>query len=224
MLLLVLHLGVATVKRFILPSSIASALDVTEILRQLNDEPGLENQRLIVVNEPSPLLGYFPYIQAFQGDPLPLGMRVLSPGFAPLDVTRTGESTLHIESQSENLFTIVERPSNPAVSSVYMNMRICDAFLPTGFQPQEGEQLRLGYDVVRITKTGKDGLPKGVEITFPVPLRDSSLRVVILGLGGQFLRPVRPLTGGGRYRAHPRPLLRARRLRVQQKIASFREP
>src|SRR5208282_1461862 len=70
------------------------------------DWPNIENENVIVVNHPCPLeTAYVPAYKAYHHQLLPRTLRVLVPGCTGLDVQRTDDKTLVIQSRGSNIFS-----------------------------------------------------------------------------------------------------------------------
>ena len=70
------------------------------------DWPNIENENVIVVNDPCPLESvYVPAYKAYHHQLLPKTLRVLVPGCTSFDVQRTDDKTLVIQSQGSNIFS-----------------------------------------------------------------------------------------------------------------------
>jgi len=76
-------------------------------LNDLGDSPNMENENVIVVNEPCfwIALAYAPSYKAYHRQPLPKTMRALVPGCTSFDVQRTDDKTLVIQSKAPDIFS-----------------------------------------------------------------------------------------------------------------------
>jgi hypothetical protein len=159
--------------------SVVSAFNATvESNLQVGADPEIANQDLIIVNAPSPFdFIYFSLLRADQAAPLPHATRILAPGFAPLEVVRTGEKTLLVRAQSGNLLSPATSSQKMLWHRVYAYKRCNDIFFRAGrFSTQESKQVLLTGLVIKVSRVGEDSLPREVSFQFAVPLEDHSLR------------------------------------------------
>jgi hypothetical protein len=82
------------------------ALFFARINQPPRDWPDIENQNVIAINFPVPLIsGYVPGYKAYYHQPLPRTVRALAPAGTGLTVQRTDDRTLVIRSQGPDLFS-----------------------------------------------------------------------------------------------------------------------
>ena len=176
LVLLVSNVGVAGVGRLAMPEVASYANDVRESMLQVGSDPELENQGLVIVNSPSPLLFlYFPFLRDEQAAPLPRTTRVLAPAFAPLEVVRTDENTLVVSTRSSSLLSMQPPPRWVPGHTVYTLWRINDTIGAKGFSKQGSEPISLPDVVIEVSNFDEEGLPKEATFRFAVPLADPAL-------------------------------------------------
>ncbi len=132
-----------------------------------------EQQDLIIVNTPNPACFLCdPFIRAHEARPLPRGIRMLTPGFGPLHVVRTGPRRLVIRSVAQSLFDC-ERGDR--VDFVFFYHYLSD--VRSRQHPlRVGQQISLPRMQVEILAVDERGFPVEVAFDFDVPLEDASLR------------------------------------------------
>lgn len=132
-----------------------------------------EQQDLIIVNSPNPAgLLYDPFIRAHEGRPLPRGIHMLTPGFGPVHVVRTGARRLVVRSVSQSLFDC--EPGN-RVDFVFFYHYLSD--VRSRQHPlRVGQRISLPRMEVEVLTVDERGFPVEAAFEFDVPLEDSSLK------------------------------------------------
>jgi hypothetical protein len=178
LILITLHMVVTVPSRFIVPSVVSFFYANAESNLQVDTDPGIANQDLIIVNAPSPFdFIYFSLLRAEQAAPLPRATRILAPGFTPFEIVRTGEETILIRAKSGNLLSPATSSQMVLWHRVYAYRRCNDIFFRAErFSRQESERILLTGLVIEVSRVGEDGLPREVSFQFAVPLEDPSLR------------------------------------------------
>jgi len=138
------------------------------------DLSGVQEQDLVIVNAPNPFsLFFMPVYRAHQGQALPKGLRVLSPGFALMKVTREDLRTLRLRAESGNLFSgRQERPFHV----VHMYETFNEGFRHKNYPLHAGDVVEMPRMKVEVTEVDREGLPVEVVFRFAAPLEDGSLR------------------------------------------------
>jgi len=171
--LLLIHLPIAAANRIAAPKVTSMIIDELKSTMDVGLLTGSENQDLVIINAPNPAsFIYIPFSRAYEGKPLPQAIRVLAPGFVPLEVTRTGEKTLMLRTQSSNFLTC---PQNRELDFVYFYENFSD--VRSVKNPlRAGDRIELPRLFVKVITADNDVFPTEVLFTFAVSLDDSSLR------------------------------------------------
>lgn len=167
------HVVLAGAGRIAQPKTIEFIQSRFESTMQIGSPPDLENQDLIVVNAPNPFsFIYISTFRAHQGQSLPRAIRILAPGFSPLEITRTDENTLLLEARSGNLLSYQKRVGSPFV---YFYKHYNDAFRDKRFPLRPGKKVVLPRLTVEVIAVDNNGQPTKASFRFAVSLDDSSL-------------------------------------------------
>jgi hypothetical protein len=172
-LLLIVHLPVAAGARISTPIMTSFLAKNVKSTMEIGSLEGSENQDLVVVNAPNPAsFLYMPFLRAYEGQPLPRAIRVLAPGFGPLEIIRTGDNSVVLRARGGNLLTGREKDS---IDFVYFYRYVSDVRSASHpLQPGDRVELpRMSADVIAVDESG---VPTEVLFKFPVSLEDSSLR------------------------------------------------
>jgi hypothetical protein len=163
-ILMVVHVGFAAPFQLLMNAAVASQESLyADPPRSLPEDPELEHQRLVVVNQPSAFYGqYVLLIRRFDGKPAPTRMLMLAPGTTSLVLERSSESALTIEAEDGWL--------GSAFDNVYRSA--AKPFL-------ESYQVTLSDVRIQLVETTLDGRPKKVRFVFARELEDESLRWVL---------------------------------------------
>jgi hypothetical protein len=153
-----------------------------------------EQQDLVIVNAPNPAcLLCDPFIRAQEGRPLPRGIRMLAPGFGPVQVSRTEPRRLVVRSVSQTLFDC-ERGNRMDV--VFFYRYLSDVRGPR-HPLQAGQRIFLPRMQVEILAVDARGLPVEVAFDFDVPLEDPALKWLLWDWDDGVYRPFDlPAIGG----------------------------
>jgi hypothetical protein len=136
----------------------------------------LTNKTLVVVNAPHPMLFLgLPFFRAYWNEPLPERTRLLAPGFAPLEITRTGERSLLVKATTGNILSTdaARKDFKPNLANLYHHFN--SLFRPEDLPFQVGEQVGLGDMWVEVVKVDSNGQPTQVLFHFAVSLDDPAL-------------------------------------------------
>ena len=105
-LLILAHVPGAIAGRVVMVKATPFVFNLLKGAASLGDLPDAENKNVIIVNAPCPLAGIcVPAYKAYYHRPLPKTLRALVPGCTSLDVQRTDDKTLVIESKAPNIFS-----------------------------------------------------------------------------------------------------------------------
>lgn len=172
-MLLLIHLPMAGVGRLTAPKVTSLVVDEVKSTMEIGSLPGLENQDLVIVNAPNPAsFIYMPFLRAYEGQPLPRAIRVLAPGFGPLEVFRTGKKALVLRARSGNLLTCKQ---GKRLNFVYLYEYLSD--VRSSEHPlRVGDRIGLPRFSVEVIAVDDDGFPAEALFTFAVLLDDPSLR------------------------------------------------
>jgi hypothetical protein len=133
---------------------------VDSFLASLGNEPSLAAQRLVVVNAAEPLnTSYLLLERVGRHQVAPRAVLGMAPGFLAMDVTRTGASTLTVQSDGPLDYLLV----NSLTHEVDLTL---------------GKVIQLSDVRIEVTHVLPDGNADAAEFHFAKPLEDPSLRFV----------------------------------------------
>lgn len=168
------HIVLAVVGRVASPVTVSQTRAQFRATMDVGDLPGVQDQDLVIVNAPNPFsLFFMPPYRAHLGQPLPNGLRVLSPGFALIKVAREDQQTLRLRAESGNLFS--GRQKRP-FHVVYLYETFNEGFRHKNYPLRAGDVVEMPRMKVEVVEVDREGLPVEVVFRFAVPLDDASLR------------------------------------------------
>jgi hypothetical protein len=164
-LLILAHVPGAIAGRVVMVRATPLVFNLLEGAVSLGDSPDAENKNVIVVNSPCPLTGIcVPAYKAYYHRPLPKTLRALAPGCTSLDVQRTDDKTLVIQSKAPNLFSCDDvGPIHLAYLCRFGNF-IGDP------QCKKGDRYELGGLTVEVLESDASGLASRVAFRFDTSL------------------------------------------------------
>jgi len=170
------HVGVAGVARIRAPKTMSFVFDTFYSTIEVGQAVDLTDKTVVVVNAPYPFLFLgMPVLRAYWNQPIPERIRLLAPGFAPLEIARTGEKTLRVKAQTGNLLSpdTSRRDFKPNIAYFYYEFN--SLFRPHDLPFEVGERIELNDMSVEVIELDNDGQPTEILIDFAVPLDDPSL-------------------------------------------------
>lgn len=133
----------------------------------------LPSDDLVVVNAPNPIAFlYDPYKSAYEGRSLPRAIRMLAPGFGPIEVVRTDARRLVLRSVSESFF---DCRRGKVMDYVFFYRCLSDV-RGAGHPFHVGQRILLPRLDVEVLAVDERGLPLEMAFTFDVSLEDASLK------------------------------------------------
>lgn len=171
-LLMLAHVPGAIAERIIAARSIQFDSDLVKGLAEFGDVPDVENKDVIVVNAPSPLLlFYVPSHKAYYHRSLSRSLRSLAPGCTSLDVQRTDDKTLVIQSRGPNIFSCDD------AGPVHLAYGLSTFTLVAGErQCKKGDCYDVGGVRVEVLETDAAGMPVRVAFHFGAALESGNYR------------------------------------------------
>jgi hypothetical protein len=171
---LLLHIPIPAAARIIAPKVPALVHERVVIpTMNIGSRPGLENQDVVIVNSPSPLMLFFmPSFRAHHRKPLPRAVWQLAPAFGPLEITRIDGKILLLQAENNNIFDLQQAGG---LHLAHVHKATNGLFRHEGFRLQPGEQVALPRLTVEVVSVDDDGMLAKVLFHFAVPLEDSSL-------------------------------------------------
>jgi hypothetical protein len=167
------HLVFATVTRVFaarLTSTLEERVARTMAIRPAEARP---DQDLVIVNAPNPTsFLYDPYAAAYEGQALPRGVRVLAPGYGPVEVTRTTPRRVVIRSTADSL---LDCERGRRMDFVFFYRYLSDVRGP-GHPLRIGDRVAVPRMTVEVLDVDERGLPVEVECAFETDLHDGALR------------------------------------------------
>ena len=165
-LLILMHVPGAIAGRVAMVKATPFVFNLLKGATTLGDSPDAENKNVIVVNAPCPLAAVcVPSYKAYYHRPLPKTLRALVPGCTSLDVQRTDDKTLVIQSQAPDIFFCDDvGPIRGAYA--------CRAFNLLVGKPKckKGDRYALDGLTVDVLKSDVSGLPSRVAFRFNTSL------------------------------------------------------
>jgi hypothetical protein len=150
----------------------AASIVFAQINQPPRDWPNIENQNVIAINCPVPLLsGYVPGYKAYYHQPLPRTVRMLTPGCTSLNVQRADDKTLVIRSQGPDLFSCDDvGPAHAAYLFSTSNLLLCTPHC------KKGDRYELGNLTVEVLESNAAELPSCVAFRFDTSLDSLDFR------------------------------------------------
>ena len=174
--LLFIHIVITGGTRVIMPGRISSIFNTFYSTVDVGSQPDIENKTVVVVNAPHPFLFLgLPVMRAYEDKALPEGIRVLAPGFVPLEITRTGEKTLLLKAQTGNILSPETSRKDFKPHFVYFYNEFNSLFRSEDLPFQTGEQVELTGMSVEVIDVDRVGQPAEAQFRFAVSLDDPSL-------------------------------------------------
>jgi len=170
------HVGVAAMARIRAPKSTSFIFDTFYSTIKIDPSADLTDRTVVVVNAPYPFLFLgLPVLRAYWNQPIPEGIRLLAPGFTPLEITRTGEKTLLLKAQTNNLLSpdVTRKAFKPNIAYFYYQFN--SLFRPHDLPFEAGEKIELNDMSVEVIGIDSAGQPTEIQFHFAVPLDDPSL-------------------------------------------------
>jgi len=172
-LLLIVHLPMAAIARISTPIMTSFLVNNVKSTMEIGSPKGLEDQDLVVVNAPNPsAFLYMPFLRAYEGQPLPRAIRVLAPGFGPLEIARTNANSVVLRARGNSLLTCRDEDK---IDFTYFYRYVSDV-RASKHPLQPGDRVELPRMSAEVIDVDESGLPVEVLFKFAVSLEDSSLR------------------------------------------------
>lgn len=169
-ILLLAHVPGAIAGRIIASSAITFGFKGINYLCDFGDVPGAENKNVIVINAPCQyLLAAAPFYKVYHHQPLPKSMRLLAPGCTGLNIERTDDRTLVIQSQGPDIFSCDDKGLfNIGYAFQGFNLAVCSPMC------RQGERYGLGCVNVEVLQVDSAHLPSLVAFHFNAPLESTN--------------------------------------------------
>lgn len=167
-LLILVHVPGAVAERVAMAQALASSDRMNRLNRFCDpgDWPNITNEDVIVVSTACPLaLAYAPAYKAYHHEPLPRTLRALAPGCTSIDVQRTDDKTLVIQSQGPDIFSC----DNVGLIHPAYGFREFNLILAAP-QCKKGDRYDLGDITVEVLEADAANLPSRVAFRFDTPL------------------------------------------------------
>ena len=164
--LLIMHVPVAIAGRILTVHTLNTAPKGIRNFVKVDRSPDIEDKNVVVVNAPSAfMLAYSPFYRAYYGEPLPRTMRTLAPGCTGLEVRRTDDKTLVIQSAGQNIFACDDVGS---IHAAYL-LNIGNVVIG-GPVAKKGDRHELGGLTVEVLESDADDVASTVSFRFDTPL------------------------------------------------------
>jgi hypothetical protein len=164
-LLILAHGPGAIAGRVVMVKATPFVFNLVKGATTLGDSSDAENKNVIVINAPCPLAGVcVPAYKAYYHRPLPKTLRALVPGCTSLDVQRTDDKTLVIQSKAPNLFSCDD------VGPVHLAYLCRFGNLIGDPKCKKGDRYDLGSLTVEVLESDASDLPSRVAFRFDTSL------------------------------------------------------
>jgi hypothetical protein len=183
----VAHLPLAVVGRLTAPHVTATLQEKLGQTMDLSPAGDLATEDLVVVNAPNPVsFLYDPFHRAFDGRPLPRGVRVLAPGFNSVELTRIGPRRVTVRALSASL---LDCQRGKRMDFAFFYRYLADVRSPA--HPfHEGDRISLPRMTAEVLAVDGRGLPVEAAFEFETPLEDASLKWLIWDWDRDVYRPL----------------------------------
>jgi hypothetical protein len=170
------HVGVSAVARIRAPKTTSFVFDTFYSTINVDQSADLTGKTVVVVNAPHPFLFLgLPVLRAYWNQPLPRRTRLLAPGFVPLEITRTGETTLRVKAQTGTLLSPDASRRDFKPNFAYFYYEFNSLFRPQDRPFEVGERIELSDMSAEVIEVDSNGQPTEIHIHFDVSLNDPSL-------------------------------------------------
>ena len=165
-LLILAHVPGAVVGRVATVEAAPFVFNGMSRLCDVGDCPNIENENVIIVNAPLPLaLAHAPSYKAYHHQPLPRTLRTLAPGCTSLNVQRTDDKTLVIQSEAPDIFSCDNvGPIHGAYALRNLNLLVGKP------KCKKGDRYDLGSLTVEVLESDASDLPSRVSFRFDTSL------------------------------------------------------
>jgi len=155
------------------------------VIAQVTDlglPPEAEGQDVVIVNAPSAFhFIYVPSLRSIHDQPMPTHIRILAPGYSPVDVTRQDAHTIVVRPERGYLIQAGTRVGEnldvlPPFHYVYMYQLLDKFFRSDAFPMTLGQRVELTGMRAEVIALTDDGRPSEARMRFSLPLEDLSLK------------------------------------------------
>lgn len=164
--LLVVHIPGAIVARVGLAIATPFVPQIAENACALQNWPDLTDRDLVTINDPFIVTAILPFDRAYRGMAMPRSVRILVPGTVPLEVTRTGSSSLTLSAKDSDLF---DCPKLGPAHLCYA-LKLANQMLLGQPNWKVGQVVACKRFSAEILELGPSGLPSRVGFQFDKPL------------------------------------------------------
>jgi hypothetical protein len=170
------HVGVAAAARIRAPKATSFIFDTFYSTIKFDQSPDISNKTVVIVNAPYPFLFMgLPVLRAYWNQPIPEKIRLLAPGFTPLEIIRTADKTLRVKAQTGNLLSPDGSRKDFKPNFAYFYYEFNSLFRPHDRPFEVGEKIELSDMTVEVIDVDGTGQPTEIQFHFAVSLDDSSL-------------------------------------------------
>jgi hypothetical protein len=165
-LLLLMHVPGAIAGRILTVRALQGVFRNIPYFFNAGQSPDVEDKNIVVINDPCALtLAYMPFYKAYHHQPLPRSARSLVPGGTDLEVRRTDDKTLVIQSRAPNIFSWNDLgPVHPQYALIAGN---------AGIGVPECKRCSLDDLTVEVLESDASGLASRVKFQFNKPLESA---------------------------------------------------
>jgi hypothetical protein len=144
--------------------------------QDLSPAGDLGYEDLVVVNAPNPIsFLYDPFQRAFQGQPLPRGVRILAPGFNSVELTRTGPRRVIVRALSDSL---LDCQRGKRADFAFFYRYLADVRSPA-HPLHAGDRISLPRMEAEVLAVDGRGFPVEAAFEFEALLEDASLKWLV---------------------------------------------
>jgi len=183
----VAHLPLAAVGRITAPHVTTVLHEKLAQTLDLGPAGDIKSEDLIVVNAPNPIsFLYDPFERAFEGRPLPRGVRILAPGFNSVELVRTGPRRVTVRALSNSL---LDCQRGKRVDLAFFYRYLADVRSPA-HPLRVGDRVTLPRMDVEVLAVDGRGFPVEAAFQFESPLEDAGLKWLIWDWDDDVYRPL----------------------------------
>ena len=172
---LFVHVVCSAGGRVVAPWMYSKFSAITELTFDMDLPDDVSNCDVVVINTPAPLfLIGLPAKTALDGHGIPRSLRVLSPAYSPLKVTRTADKVLEVEAMTGSLL-FWERPEEIWLHFIFFLEDFNTIFRDPRNGFEVGEKVELARLAIEVKAVDAEGQPVAAEFRFDFSLDDPSV-------------------------------------------------
>lgn len=153
-----------------------------ELFTNIGAPPEIERQDVVIVNAPSSFyFAYFRALRILNNQPVAARLRLLAPGYYPVEVIRLDTNTVSVRPLNGYIVHPGEGVDKnggtlPSIHAVYLQQTLDMIFRSSAFPFSADYRVDIPGMSAEVTALTDDGRPSEAKIQFTVPLESDSLR------------------------------------------------